>query len=172
MDSFLVRQYRNRRTIMGNKKEYVIEHNSAWKDEYYTLLSAVDRLLHILYSRYRSLSKASKDFGKCESYFDKTLAAYSTPPRTKTLYNICKHLNVSMNYVVFGGSEETFKDCIELTYNNFIRLYNTAYKGHKHSSINALLCMWDRLPYKSIPLKYLIKVAREQKVTIDWLIGG
>lgn len=77
-----------------------------------------------------------------------------------------------MNYVVFGKDREEYTGPKEITYKNFIDMYNTAYKGRKCSSISSLLSMYNKTGHLQVPLKYLIKVAREQKVTIDWLIGG
>jgi len=156
---------------MYARKDYVKQRNEFWGDEYYTLLDVTDRLVEEMKSKYRFISRASKAFGKCDKYFGNLLCLYC-PPRTKTLIAICKMLDVSLQYAVFGGNKESFKDIKETTYKNFVDVYNTAYKGRKCSSVSALISSWKAGKSKYIPLKYLIKVAREQKVTIDWLIGG
>lgn len=143
-----------------------------WGDEYYTLLDVVDRLIDLLTERYTSLYKASKAFGKHYTYFTKNLYTTCTPPRTKTIIDICKFLNVNMNYVVFGIDKGEYTGPSEVSYKNFMTVYNSVYKGLKCPVLNTLMCQWHKIKYKHIPLKYLIKVAREQKVTIDWLIGG
>lgn len=157
---------------MDYRKDYIQACNDRWKDEYYTLIDVVDRCIDLLTDKYGTLYRASLAFGKSRAYFNKTLSCTYTPPRTVTLTNICKFLNVSIDYVVFGTNKEEYKGPVNITYKNFIDIYNTAYKGCKCPRLNACLCMWKKIPYKQIPLKYLIKVAREQKVTIDWLIGG
>lgn len=157
---------------MYPRKDYVVMRNECWKDEYYTLLDTVDRLIELLKEKYESLPKASVAFGKTSSYFSARLQSNCAAPRTKTIKDICQLLNVNINYVVFGTDRGGYEGPVEITYKNFIDTYNNVYKGRKCSSISTILSNWDTRKYKQIPLKYLIKIAREQKVTIDWLIGG
>lgn len=157
---------------MYPRKDYVQMRNEKWKDEYYTLLDTVDRLIELLKEKYDSLSKASVAFGKTSTYFSASLQSNCVAPRTKTIKDICQLLNVNINYAVFGTDRRGYDGPIEITYKNFIETYHNVYKGRKCSSISTILSSWDTRKHKHIPLKYLIKVAREQKVTIDWLIGG
>lgn len=155
-----------------NRKDYVQLRNEKWGDEYYTILDTIDRLIEIIRDKYGSLCKASVHYGKSYAYFTYTLYTACKAPRTKTLKELCEFLNVSMDYVVFGTNKEEYTGPKEITYKNFIDMYNTVYKGRKCSSVSSLLSMYNKTGHLQVPLKYLIKVAREQKVTIDWLIGG
>lgn len=157
---------------MNPRIDYLRLRNEKWKDEYYTLLDAVDRLIELLKERYGSLCKASLAFGKSVTYFSSRLQSCCAPPLTKNIASVCRLLNVNIDYVVFGTNRGEYKGPAELTYKNFINTYHTAYKGRKCDSVSVILSRWDKRKEKHIPLKYLIKVAREQKVTIDWLIGG
>lgn len=157
---------------MYPRKDYVQMRNEKWKDEYYTLLDTVDRLIELLKEKYESLPKASIAFGKSSTYFSARLQSSCAAPRTKTIKDICQLLNVNINYVVFGTDRGGYDGPSKITYKNFIDTYHNVYKGRKCSSISTILSSWDTRKHRQIPLKYLIKVAREQKVTIDWLIGG
>lgn len=148
--------------------------NRKWGDFdciYYDILNAIDRLKELLEDKYGSLYKASITMGLHKTYLPKILGDCYMFPRIPLLYRICKELGVSMHYVVMGYGDRTFTDST-LSFNNFLNTYDTLYKGEKHMSLNTSVCRFKQGLQKTLPLKYLIKVARRHRVTIDWLTGG
>lgn len=158
---------------MNNKDKYYTA-NGKWGDfesEYYIMLNAVDRLKELLENRYGNLCKASKMLGFHKTYLTKQLSSLCACPRAMTVDKICKHLDTSINYVILGFGEQQYTDCSG-TFNNFIRLYREKYSGKHHRSLDVAVCALIKGAIKNLPMKFLIRVAREQHVTIDWLIGG
>lgn len=157
-----------------NTKDKYYTINSKWGDfesEYYTMLSAVDRMIELLEDKYGSLFKASKSLGFHPTYLTKQLSIFCACPRVMTIDKICKGLDISLNYAILGYGERQYTENTG-SFKNFLSLYKDRYKGKHHMSLNVSICLINKGVIKSIPLKYLIRVAREQHVTIDWLIGG
>ena len=157
-----------------NHKDKYLTCNLKWGDfesEYYIMLNAVYRLKELLENRYGNLCKASKMLGFHKTYLTKQLSSLCACPRAMTVDKICKHLDTSINYVILGFGEQQYTDCSG-TFNNFIRLYREKYSGKHHRSLDVAVYALIKGAKKNLPMKFLIRVAREQHVTIDWLIGG
>lgn len=154
-------------------KEYYQTSKDAWGDfetEYYQQLFCNDNLRQLAIDKYGSIAACSRAIGLLE---DSLYTRFSRcePPNMKGLRRLCKGLNVSFEYAVFGGRETPYT-VENITYNNLRKIYNERYKGKKNVILSSLLSAVRRGHTKSIPLKYLIRIAREQNVTIDWLVGG
>ena len=157
-----------------NAKDKYYAANSKWGDferEYYTMLNAVDRLIELLEDKYGSLFSASKSLGFHSTYLTKQLSTLCACPRVTTLAKICKGLDISLNYAILGNGERQYTESTG-SFNNFLSLYKDRYKGKHHRSLDVSIYRINQGTIKNLPLKYLIRVAREQHVTIDWLIGG
>lgn len=157
-----------------NHKDKYLTCNLKWGDfdsEYYTMLNAVDRLIELLEDKYGSLYRASISMGFHKAYLTKQLSTLCACPRVLTINKICKHLDTSLNYVILGQGERQYTECSG-SFNNFVQLYKGSYFGKHHRSLDVAVCSMLKGKTKNLPLKYLIRIAREQHVTIDWLIGG
>lgn len=158
--------------MMSSKDKYETI-NRKWGDfdsEYYIILNAVDRLKELLEDKYGSLYKASIALGFHRTYLSSLLSSRCMFPRVVALYKICKELDISLNYAILGEGDRTFRES-EISFSNFLRMYNSTYRGRKHMSLNVSVCRYLQGLQQNLPLKYLIRIAREQHVTIDWLIG-
>lgn len=148
--------------------------NRKWgdfEDEYYIMLNAVDRLKGLLEDKYGSLYKASQAIGYHPAYLTKQLSTLCACPRVLTINRLCKHLDISLNFAILGHGSAQYTECT-CTFNNFVHLYKSRYFGKHHRSLDVATSRMRKGEIKNIPLKYLIRIATEQKVTIDWLIGG
>lgn len=158
---------------VSNKEKYRAC-NQRWGDfdsEYYIMLNAVDRLKELLEEHYGSLYKASQELGYHKTYLSKQLSTLCACPRVMTIKKLCQAVNCSINYAVLGYGNRTYQDCTG-TFNNLLQLYKENYKYKRHKSLNVAVTNLKHNRINNIPLKYLIRIAREQNVTIDWLIGG
>lgn len=158
---------------MNDKDKYYTA-NSRWGDfesEYYTMLNAVDRMIELLEDKYGSLFSASKALGFHPTYLTKQLSICCACPRAMTIAKICKGLDISLNYAILGYGERQYTDSTG-SFKNFVSLYKDRYKGKHHRSLDMSICRINKGIIKNLPLKFLIRIAREQRVTIDWLIGG
>ena len=154
-------------------KEWQQTCKDAWGEfdlEYYQLLFCNDNLKNIIYSKYKSIKECARALGYSE-YGLSNRFTQCEPPNMKGLRRLCKGLNVSFEYAIFGGHEEPYT-VENITYNNLRKIYKEKYSGHKLHILSSLLYQTKTGHTKSIPLKYLIRIAREQNVTIDWLVGG
>lgn len=155
-------------------KEYYKSNKEKWGDfeaEYYQLLNTIDNLKSIILRKYTDFSKAERALkynrGELRRRFDYLFIT----PNLKGLKRLCKGLNISYHYAIFGGEEEPYKD-FEITFNNFKRLYREKYTERRNPIIASLLVCIKNKKTSSIPLKYLIRMSKEHRVTIDWLLGG
>ena len=154
-------------------KEWQQTCKDAWGEfdlEYYQLLFCNDNLRKLAIDKFGSIAACSRAIGLSEDGLY-TRFSQSVPPNMKGLRRLCKGLNVSFEYAVFGGREEPYT-VENITYNNLRKIYKEKYSGHKLHTLSSLLYQTKIGLTKSIPLKYLIRIAREQNVTIDWLVGG
>lgn len=163
---------------MVNMKEYMkawyADTKDSWGDferEYYDSINMVDNIRKILYKRYGSIYRAEKELGYIKGTLNRTYNMYMNPINLKGLKRICKALNISFQYAVFGGREESLS-LQKITFKNLYQLYKNAYWGNKNPKVGSVICGAAKGRYTSVPLKYLIRIAREQRVTIDWLLGG
>lgn len=134
-----------------------------YEEEYFQIYNIIDRLREECERQYGSLYKASKIYGS--HHLNKYLNTGATHLGIKMLVKLCKFLNISLQYAVFGGVNNNYNEQ-EITFNNFYREYKECYKGNvDHLVYHAY---WK----KTMPLKYLIRVAKRSRKTIDFLIGG
>ena len=154
----------------GKYKDYA----QSWGDferEYYQLLNAVDNLKEIICRKYQNFSKAERELGYHRAELRLRFDYHLIPPNLKGLKRLCKLLDISFHYAIFGGREEPYS-VTDFTFKNFKKIYDEKYEGRKNPIVSELLRQVNKGRITAIPLKYLIRVAREQHVTIDWLIGG
>lgn len=140
-----------------------------YDEEYYDILNTIDRLRDECIKIYGSIFKASKIYGSRNLNKYLNTNAYSLG--LKNLQKICKFLNISLQYAVFGGKREDYKDSIN-TYNNYYRIYKDIYKGRVDHSVYCCYWLAKNGKRSTIPLKYLIKLAKKSKKTVDFLIRG
>lgn len=163
---------------MIDMKEYMSKYRKSiinnWGDfdrEYYILLNGIDNIREILYSRYGSLYNAEKCLGYYKHQLSLTYNSYRNPLNLKGLKRICKALDISFQYAIFGGTEESYK-VDKITFKNLHRIYSDKYDGKKNPNITSGITQASKGKTTSVALKYIIRIAREQGVTIDWLLGG
>lgn len=150
------------------------ERMQKWRDfdsEYYTMLNAIDRLKEALEGKYGSLYKASKALGFCQSDLTKRLATNCIPPTLKSLVRICKGADLDIDNIVLGTDK---KNCTigKVTFNNLKKIWQERYYGRRSPVLASAFCSINKGKLSSVPMKYLIRIAREQHVSIGWLIGG
>lgn len=145
-----------------------------WGDfdrEYYILLNCVDRLINLLKDKYGTLSKASIAMGyKSKVELQHRLKYKCIVPNFKGLKRICKALNISFDYAIFGEGLKEYKHSDTLSFNNFIETYNNYYWLNKHPLITQSIYDLSINKRQYLPLKYIIKVARDTHKSIDELV--
>lgn len=145
-----------------------------WQDfdsEYYTMLDAIDRLKESLEEKYGSLYKAGPALGYHKSDLVKRFTTCCVPPTIKSLVRICKGADLGLDYIVTGTGT---RHCTigEVTFNNLKKIWQEKYYGRRSPVLSTAICALNKGKLSSLPMKYLIRIAREQHVTIEWLIGG
>lgn len=138
-----------------------------YDQEYYDILNVIDRLRDEVIRRYGSIHRASKEYG-----YSLNRLLYSGAYRLgfSAITNICKFLNVSYQWTIFGGDDKGSYIEQEHTFNNFYKVYKEVYKGNTDHRV--YVCYHFASKHKGFPMKYLIKLAKKSKKTIDFLIGG
>lgn len=138
------------------------------EEEHYQIYNIIDRLREEAQRQYGSLYKASKVYGYA---LNRYLSYDSVHLGFVLLVRICKFLNVSVNWAVFGGEKEPYIDQ-EITLNNFYETYKAVNKNN--CDHNVYVCWWffQNKKRTSMPLRYLIRTAKQSRKTIDYLIGG
>lgn len=142
---------------------------SDYTEEYYDILNVIDRLREECIRQYGNLFRASKVFGSRNLNKYLNTNAYSLG--FKLLTKLCKFLNISYQYALIGGERENFKEQT-ITLNNFYRIYKDIYQGEVDHQVYSCYWLVKTGKVKTIPLKYLIKLSKKSKKTIDFLIGG
>lgn len=142
-----------------------------FETEYYIILNCIDRLKSILIDRYGNLNRASIVLGYTARDLYRRFEYLCILPNLKGLAKLCKRLDISFQYAILGGDEEYYK-VSKITFGNLRKLYSSAYVDRKNPLITAAICNAYFGRTKSVPIKYLIRIAREQRVTIDWLLEG
>lgn len=140
-----------------------------YSEEYYDVLNIIDRLREECVNQYGTLYKAAKAFGS--RHLNKYLNANAYSLGLKNLMKICKFLNISLEYALNGGVKENYQEQIP-TFNNFYRIYKDIYKGEVDHQVYIDCWLVRKGRRTTIPLKYLIKIAKRSKKTLDFLIGG
>lgn len=162
------------RTMTEYKKCRYQSAKDNWGDfesEYYILLNAVDRIRDTLIARYGYFAEAERRLGYGRTELTKRYSWGCIIPNIRGLDRLLRALNLSYQYIIFGG-EETPYSINRMTLKNFEKVYNEGYEGRKNPRISAMLTKTKAGKCRSVALKYLIRVAREQRRTIDWLLGG
>lgn len=134
-----------------------------FEEEHFQIYNIIDRLRDECIRKYGCIGKASKAYGSRN--LNKYLSSNAYSLGFKLLVKICKFLDISVQFAVFGGEKQNYKEQT-ITFNNFYREYKECYKGNVNHSVYA--SYWKG----RIPIKYLIKVSKKSKKTIDFLIGG
>ena len=163
---------------MRKSKEYYRQWYRSVKDnwgdfesEYYTLLDAIERIRGTLITRYGRIAEAERQLGYARSELNRRFSSCCIIPNVKGLDRLLKSLDLSYQYIIFGGVETPYS-LDKMTLNNFERVYNEAYAEHKNPRVTSMLTKVKAGKCRSVALKYLIRVARERRKTIDWLLGG
>lgn len=140
-----------------------------FEEEHFQTYNIIDRLREECQRQYGSLYKAAKAYGS--PHLNRYLNTGATHLGLVLLLKICKFLDVSLQWAVFGGKKDSFIDQ-NITLNNFYKEYKEANKGN--CDHNVYVCWWNFKHGRraSITLKYLIKTAKKSRKTIDYLIGG
>lgn len=165
MNEYVRRRYHN----LKCKDEW---NGRSFDEEYYIILNVCDRLGHLLRERYKTYAAAERALGYCDGELYNRFDFMCTPPNLRGLKRLCKLLDISLQWTIFGGDDKGHYGNKQYTYGNLKRLYKSAYVGRKNPLIAALISHVTNNRLKCIPLKYLIRIAREQRVTIDWLVEG
>lgn len=140
-----------------------------YDEEYYDILNAIDRLREECRVQYGSLYKASKAYGS--HHLNKHLGTTAYSLGFKTLTKLCKFLNISYQYALLGGVKENFEEQT-ITLNNFYRIYKEIYEGEVDPLVyHSCWRVWTKKS-TTFPLKYLIKLAKKSRKTIDFLLKG
>lgn len=165
MNEYVKRRYHS----LNCKNEW---NGRSFEEEYYILLNTCDRLSQLLKERYGSFYAAEKALGYNRHELYNRFEALCVTPNLRGLKRLCKLLDISLQWTIFGGDDKGTYGDKQYTYGNLKRLYNLAYYERKNPLITRLIhhCSAGRL--SCMPLKYLIRIAREQRVTIDWLVEG
>ena len=132
-------------------------------DEHFQIYNIIDRLRDICIRKYGYIGKASKAFGSRN--LNKYLSSNAYSLGFNLLKRLCKFLDISFQYAVFGVGDKKYVEQT-ITYNNFYKEYKKIYKGNTNRSV------YRNYWRGSASLKYLIDVARKSGKTIDYLIGG
>lgn len=163
---------------MRKPKEYYRQWYQSVKDnwgsfeaEYYILLNAVDRIREVLINRYGHIAEAERRLGYNRSELNRRFSSICITPNVRGLDRLLKALNLSYQYILFGGTETPYS-LDKMTLKNFEKTYNECYQERKNPRITAMLTKTKAGKCRSVALKYLIRVAREQRKTVDWLLGG
>ena len=136
-----------------------------YDEEYYDILTIIDRLREECVDRYGNLFRASKAYGDRNLNRYLNTNAYSLG--LKNLKKICKFLNISYQYAVFGGNKGVFDDS-PITLNNFYRIYKRVYEGEVDKYVYHGYWRLKNKRSSTFPLKFLIKLAKRSNKTIDF----
>lgn len=154
-------------------KEYYSTAKDSWgdfEDEYYILLNCLDRLQKECYDKYGSVYKAEKALGYCHGELMWRFNSGITP-NLKGLKRLCKGLDISFQWAILGEGSKKYV-CKDINFENLKKVYDTGYYNNKNMKVGAAICMARHGKTASVPLKYLIRIARQQRVTIDYLLGA
>lgn len=155
-------------------KEYYKKYIDNWGSfdtEYYIILNCIDRINNILIDRYGSAYKASTVLGYAVGELNRRLNLECEPPNIRGLKRLLPKLDISYQYAILGEGERKYT-VTGITFNNLKKIYTERYVGRKNPVLSSILCKIKNGETCSVPLKFLIRIAREQRVTIDWLLGG
>lgn len=155
------------------KERYSIKKDS-WGNfsaEYYQLLNTNDRLIEIILSRYKSIFEAEKALGYKRGTLYSRFYERCCTANLKGLNRLLKALNVSFQYAVFGTGDPEYK-IKDLTFKNLYDTYMSAYVNRKNPKVTAAICNAYHKKARAVPLKYLIRIARKQRKSIDYLLEG
>lgn len=165
MKEYVKRRYHN----LNCKNEW---NGRSFEEEYYILLNVCDRLSQFLRDKYGTFRAAERALGYTRGELYNRFEYKCITPNLRGLKKLCKKLDISLQWAIFGGDDKGTYGDKQYTYGNLKRLYESAYYGRKNPLITFLIshCRQGRL--SCMPLKYLIRIAREQRVTVDWLVEG
>lgn len=140
-----------------------------YEEEHFQIYNVLDRLREECQEQYGSLYKASKAYGS--HHLNKYLGATAYSLGFKMLTKMCKFLNISYQYALFGGIKENFVEQKQ-TFKNFYKVYKELYRGDTDHVVYASYWFAKTGKQTTIPIKYLIKVAKKSRKTVDFLVGG
>lgn len=155
------------------QNEYYYLSKDSWQDwdrEHFIILNALDRCNRLVLERYSSYRQFGLQNGDSLNHMYHTMN-YIFNTNLKGLTKICKALDVSYQWALFGTGEMKFK-VHQRTFKNLKKTWDEFYEGRKSFLISSAICQAVRGKTKAVPLKYLIRVARECNKDVDWLLGG
>lgn len=155
-------------------QEWREKQNEIFKDDcdwaYYCILNALDNIRQIAIDKYGNLNAAARAIGSSrKALVDFLDARYLVGMRAFCKY--CKAFNIGLHYVFFKKGERHWT-IDKISFTNLKKTYDACYWMCKYYRIGNSISMAIARRTNTVPLKYVLKIAKEQRKTVDWLLGG